>query len=70
MKYYYDTDEQIRSEIDKLLQANASIQCNLGIESTKEERQEAKRKWMELAKKIKELDPKFYKERIQAQHQK
>ena len=67
--YYYHTDEDVRKQIDELLHRNALIQCNLGIDSTKEERQEAKRKWMELAVQIRDIDPKFYRERIMAQHQ-
>ena len=68
MNYYYYQDEAVRAEIDELLQHNATIQANLGTESTTEEREEAKRKWMELAKQICEIDPKFYRERIMAQH--
>jgi low affinity Fe/Cu permease len=68
MNYYYYQDEAIRAEIDELLQQNATIQSNLGTESTTEEREEAKRQWMELAKQIREIDPKFYRERIMAQH--
>jgi len=68
MNYYYYQDAEVRAQIDELLQQNATIQSNLGTESTAEERAEAKRKWMELAKKINEIDPKFYRERIMAQH--
>jgi low affinity Fe/Cu permease len=68
MNYYYYQDEAVRAEIDELLQQNATIQSNLGTDSTTEERAEAKRQWMELAKKINEIDPKFYRERIMAQH--
>ena len=68
MNYYYYQDEAVRAEIDELLQQNATIQSNLGTESTTEEREEAKRKWIELAKQIREIDPKFYRERIMAQH--
>jgi len=68
MNYYYYQDEAVRAEIDELLQQNATIQSNLGTDSTTEEREEAKRKWMELAKQIREIDPKFYRERIMAQH--
>ena len=66
MKYY--TDSEAKAAIDELLQQNATIQANLGTDSTTEEREEAKRKWMELAKQIREIDPKFYRERIMAQH--
>jgi low affinity Fe/Cu permease len=68
MNYYYYQDAEVREQIDELLQKNATIQANLGTESTTEEREEAKRKWMELAKQIREIDPKFYRERIMAQH--
>lgn len=68
MNYYYYQDEAVRTEIDELLQQNATIQSNLGTDSTTEERAEAKRQWMELAKKINEIDPKFYRERIMPQH--
>jgi hypothetical protein len=68
MNYYYYQDAEVREQIDELLQQNATIQANLGTESTTEEREEAKRKWMELAKQIREIDPKFYRERIMAQH--
>ena len=68
MNYYYYQDAEVREQIDELLQQNATIQANLEIESTAEEREEAKRKWMELAKQIREIDPKFYRERIMAQH--
>ena len=66
--YYYYQDSEIREKIDNLLHKNALIQCNLGTESTTEERDQAKRDWMELAKEIRDLDPKFYRERIMAQH--
>ena len=68
MNYYYYQDAEVRAQIDELLQQNATIQSNLGTDSTSEERAEAKRQWMELAKKINEIDPKFYRERIMAQH--
>ena len=68
MNYYYYQDAEVRAQIDELLQQNATIQANLGTDSTTEERDEAKRKWMELAKQIREIDPKFYRERIMAQH--
>jgi hypothetical protein len=67
--YYYDQDADTRKQIDDLLHQNAILQSNLGIDSTKEERTEAKKKWMELAMQIRDLDSKFYSERIMAQHQ-
>jgi len=68
MNYYYYQDAEARAQIDELLEQNATIQANLGTDSTAKERAEAKRQWMELAKKINEIDPKFYRERIMAQH--
>ena len=68
MNYYYYQDAEVRAQIDELLHQNATIQANLGTDSTTEERAEAKRQWMELAKKINEIDPKLYRERIMAQH--
>jgi hypothetical protein len=67
--YYYDQDAETRKQIDDLLHQNAVIQSNLGIESTPEEKQDAHDKWMVLAMQIRDLDSKFYAERIQAQHQ-
>jgi hypothetical protein len=69
VNYYYDQDPDTRKKIDDLLHQNAIIQSNLGIESTPEEKQEAHGAWMKLASKIRDLDSKFYAERIQAQHQ-
>lgn len=68
MNYNYYQDAEVRAQIDELLRHNATIQANLGTDSTPEERVEAKRQWMELAKQISEIDPKFYRERIMAQH--
>lgn len=67
--YYYDQDADTRKQIDDLLHQNAVIQSNLGIESTPEEKQDAHDKWMVLAMQIRDLDSKFYSERIMAQHQ-
>ena len=67
MTYYYHTEEDIREQIDVLLEENAAIQCNLGIESTDAERKEADDKWRVIAAKIKTLDIKFYRERIMPQ---
>ena len=66
--YYYHMDTDVRNQIDELLHQNALIQCNLGTDSTKEERTESKKQWMELAMQIRDIDPKFYRERIMAQH--
>ena len=67
MTYYYYTEEDIREQIDVLLEKNAAIQCNLGTESTDAERKEADDKWRVIAAKIKILDIKFYRERIMPQ---
>ena len=69
VNYYYDKDEDTRKKIDELLHQNALIQCDLGLESTPEEKKSAHDKWMVLAMQIRDLDSKFYTERIQAQHQ-
>ncbi len=69
VNYYYDQDEGTRKKIDELLHQNALIQCDLGLESTPEEKKSAHDKWMVLAMQIRDLDSKFYAERIQAQHQ-
>ena len=53
MTYYYHTEEDIREQIDVLLEENAAIQCNLGTESTDAERKEADDKWRVIAAKIK-----------------
>ena len=69
VNYYYEQDEDTRKKIDELLHQNALIQCNLGMDSTPEEKKAAHDKWMVLAMQIRDLDSKFYAERIQAQHQ-
>lgn len=69
VNYYYDQDAETRKQIDDLLHQNAILQSNLGIESTPEEKQDAHDKWMVLAMQIRDLDSKFYSERIMAQHQ-
>ena len=69
VNYYYEQDEDTRKKIDELLHQNALIQCDLGMDSTPEEKKSAHDKWMVLAMQIRDLDSKFYAERIQAQHQ-
>lgn len=69
IKYYYEQDEDTRKKIDELLHQNAILQSNLGMDSTEEEKKAAHDKWMVLAVQIRDLDSKFYAERIQAQHQ-
>ena len=68
MTYYYYTEKDVRQKIDVLLEENAIIQCNLGLESTDAERKEADDKWKVIAAKIKTLDIKFYRERIMPQN--
>ncbi len=69
VNYYYEQDAETRKQIDDLLYQNAVIQSNLGLESTPEEKQDAHDKWMVLAVQIRDLDSKFYHERIISQHQ-
>ena len=53
----YNTNKQIRLKIDALMEAMAKIECNLGIDSTHEERAKAKQEQLIYLSKIKELDP-------------
>lgn len=46
---------------DDILRECAVIFCNLGVDSTKEERKEAKRKEWEPLKELKTIDPEEYK---------
>ena len=52
----YKTNKQIRLKIDALMEAMAKGECNLGIDSTYEERTKAKQKQLIFLSKIKELD--------------
>jgi hypothetical protein len=69
VKYYYEQDAETRKQIDQLLHKNAILQSNLGMDSTPEEKKSAHDEWMVLAMQIRDLDSKFYHERIIAQHQ-
>ena len=69
VKYYYEQDAETRKQIDELLHQNAILQSNLGMDSTEEEKKTAHDEWMVLAMQIRDLDSKFYHERIIAQHQ-
>ena len=69
VKYYYEQDAETRKQIDELLHQNAILQSNLGLDSTEEEKKSAHDQWMVLAVQIRDLDSKFYHERIMAQHQ-
>lgn len=55
----YQTNPITREAIDKLLKRNASIQANLGTDSTELERFEAKIKWTEILRDIRKLDAEF-----------
>ena len=57
----YFSNLEIRKEIDELLFQNAKVQCNLGIDSTKKEKNEGHRKAKEISKQIKLLDEAFAK---------
>ncbi len=46
----------IRRKIDSLLEMDANIYCNLGIDSTKTERTEAKKLSKQIYRAIKSLD--------------
>ncbi len=50
-----------RQKIDKLLEHNATLESNLGIDSTKRERKETKYKQYGIFNMIKMLDREFYK---------
>tara|TARA_R100000306_G_C4348055_1_gene128639 strand:+ start:382 stop:624 length:243 start_codon:yes stop_codon:yes gene_type:complete len=58
----YRTNKIIRSKIDKLLEENAKIWCNLGTETPLDvgTREKGERKWKKIAKQIKELDEEYY----------
>jgi hypothetical protein len=62
MSAYHDNQE-VRLKIDKLLEQNATIQSNLGLEHAKNsiERKQAKAEWRELLKQIRQLDSDFAK---------
>ena len=61
-KAKYATNKSIKSKIDKLLEENAKIWCNLGTETDLDvgTRKRGEKKWKELAKKIKVLDEQFF----------
>ena len=56
----YNTNKQTRAKIDSLMEAMAKIECNLGIDSTDEEREKASQEQLIYLSKIKELDPVKY----------
>tara|TARA_R100001230_G_C5659371_1_gene164106 strand:- start:538 stop:783 length:246 start_codon:yes stop_codon:yes gene_type:complete len=53
----YNTNKVIKSKIDAIMKQMAIIECNLGIDSTDDERKKAKEEQLLLLIKIKELDP-------------
>ena len=55
----YYTSKEIKNKIDKLLQENAVVQSNLGIDSTKEERKNAKKETNRIKSDIKTMDKVF-----------
>jgi len=56
----YNTNKQVKAKIDSLMEAMAKIECNLGIDSTDDERAKAKQEQLIYLSKIKELDPVKY----------
>lgn len=56
----YHEDDVSRKIIDDFLRENAHIECNLGLDSTPEERKIAKEKQAKLFAKIKMIDSEFY----------
>lgn len=56
----YFTDLEVRSKIDELLRQNASIEANLGKDSTRKEIGKAKVRQSRLFDQIKKLDNAFY----------
>ena len=55
----YYTNDIVRKNIDVLLQKNAVVQSNLGIDSTKEERKNAKKETNRIKNNIKTMDKVF-----------
>jgi hypothetical protein len=55
----YYTNDVVRKKIDVLLQKNAVVQSNLGIDSTKEERKNAKKETSRIKSDIKTMDKVF-----------
>lgn len=57
----YHENPETRAKIDAYLEANAKRQANLGIESTKQLREDYKREWKRDLKEIAKLDPELAK---------
>tara|TARA_Y100001937_G_scaffold37838_1_gene54021 strand:+ start:3687 stop:3932 length:246 start_codon:yes stop_codon:yes gene_type:complete len=56
----YQTNKIVRAKIDALMHKCQIIECNLGIDSTDEEIENAKGQQLVYLSKIKELDPLKY----------
>ena len=58
----YNTNKSIRAKIDKLLEENAKIWCNLGTGTPLDvgTRKKGEGKWRKIAKQIKQLDEQFF----------
>ena len=52
----YETDVQVKKEIDEVLRLNAADRTNLGVNSTKTERNEVKRIERARLKSVRHLD--------------
>jgi basic membrane lipoprotein Med (substrate-binding protein (PBP1-ABC) superfamily) len=53
----YETNQTIKARIDAYMEKMASIECNMGIDSSVEEKAKAKQEQLILLSKIKDLDP-------------
>lgn len=53
----YHTNKLIKSKIDKLMHQMAVVECNLGIDSTDQEKKKAAKEQLLILAKIKKLDP-------------
>ena len=60
MTAIYKTDPEARHQIDLRLKKIAAIEANLGLDSTKRERTNAKYKQNKFLLEIKEIDVEFY----------
>ncbi len=53
----YHTNKLIKSKIDKLMHQMAVLECNLGIDSTDQEKKKTVNQQLLILAKIKKLDP-------------
>ena len=58
----YETNKTTRKRVDKRLKEIASIQANLGNDSTKTEIEQAKKEQRVLWSEIKEIDKEFWEQ--------